>query len=95
MGNCKDELTPTKDPKDSKLGFFPKRKKDVELEPKKFADMLLKSGEILDQLIDEKEKDLIKEKGQEDKNKMKLSILKAMRFHLESVGDLAQEYHEI
>lgn len=95
MGNCKDNLTPT-EKKDSKLGFFPKRKPKVEEDaPKKFADMILKAEEIINQLVDEKTKDIEIEKGQEDKNRKKQGLLKLMRFHIQEVIDAAQEYHEV
>lgn len=96
MGAVKDEMKPTTE-KGSKLFGIIKSKKKAKDAPetaKTFCDKLAEIDMDLERLITIKEADLKNEKGQEDKNSVSLSRLKAMKFHLDEVINHAAEYSQ-
>jgi hypothetical protein len=95
MGACKEELTPkttTEEPK-SKLGFFKSKKKESgSTTEDTLADLINKADQKLSNMILVKESDLKNERNQEEANRIKLSKLRAMAWHLDQLIEIAADY---
>lgn len=94
MGDCKDNMIPSKDANSTGFGFFKSKRKanpSDNTEPN-FADIINQADETLAKLITKKEIDLKTEKNQESKNKTSLAILHSMSWHLDQIVELGIEY---
>lgn len=97
MGDVKNQMKATTD-KASKLFGIIKSKKpkaqDTQAIAQTFCDKLAEIDSDLERLIIVKEGDLKNEKGQEEKNRVSLSRLRSMKFHLDELINQAAEYSE-
>jgi len=94
MGDCKDNMIPSTPATDKSFGFFKSKKNDKSQGNKElnFADIITAADESLAKLLIKKEVDLKTEKGSEDKNRISLSILRNMSWHLDQIVELGSEY---
>ena len=101
MGDCKNQVTPSKDDKNGKksvkeiLGFKKKEIKPVEDDAEKFADMISRADEKLATLIITKRAELAAEKGDEAYNRRALGVLETMGYHLDAIANLGSEYVDL
>ena len=108
MGGTKSQMKPsstknTDDDKDIAGGLNKlkswrmKRKKapkTVEEKADTFADMIIKAGDSLDGIIENKEAELNNETGREDYNRRTLTRLELMAYHLDKISELGEEINE-
>jgi hypothetical protein len=95
MGDCKDQLQPntTKEDKGSKLlGMLKSKKKEDTNTPDTFADLIAKADKKMVEMLAQKEADLRTEKGQEDKNRVALSKVRAAAWHLDEIIEIIASY---
>ena len=104
MGDCKDQMTmdkkdDKKDVKDSLLGFLPRKKKreveDDDNTPKKFANYIQASDDMIGKMIVQKATEFSKEKGDEEYNSKALALLKTIQFHVDEIIDNMADYGEL
>jgi len=95
MGDCKDQLQPssTKDDKGNKLlGMLKSKRKEDPGTSDTFADYIAKADKKMVEMLAQKEADLKTEKGQEDKNRVALSKLRAAAWHIDEVIEIIASY---
>jgi len=94
MGNCKESMKPTNDKSKSLFGML--KRKPVEKDTSQtFADQCCALESTLTELIVVKTAELDAEIGRESYNKIALAHLKTMRWHIDSVIELAADYSEL
>jgi len=95
MGNCKDNMKPSSLTDTKKFGLFKSKRQNADnkdTEPPTFADVINDADEMLGKLIAKKEAELQTETGNESKNRVSLSILRSMSWHLDQIIENAVEY---
>lgn len=102
MGDTKDNQKPSTERKlglmDRVKNMLPQKKHDKRSDEdtaKNFIDHIEKADECITKMIQTKETDLDKEKGQEVVNQKKVALLHTQLHHLEQIAEAAIKYQDL